>query len=323
MGASTVCLVSDWEPDRSFLEALERGLQRRGYATFLVWPHNLDETVAAVGAGTLRPAYFVDRATNTSPEFRSLTSLLEELGVASLDPPWRISWAADKATMHREFQRAGIQVPRTVILQPYAEQEALPGIDAEIAALGVPFVIKPASTTGGGIGVFDEARSRTDVQSVRQQYPSDRYLLQARVLPLESGGRRHWFRSFYVCGRVRLSWWHDRSHLYETVTNMDVMGEGGALRPLRSVMIAIARVCGLKLFSSEIAATRDDGLVVVDYVNETPDLRPRSIYPDGVPDEVVQEVVCALVDWIDATLLARGAGRGTGASRLGPSPGGA
>ena len=84
MGASTVCLVSDWEPDRSFLEALERGLQRRGYATFLVWPHNLDETVAAVGAGKLRPAYFVDRATNTSPEFRSLTSLLEELGVASL-----------------------------------------------------------------------------------------------------------------------------------------------------------------------------------------------------------------------------------------------
>jgi hypothetical protein len=308
MDSPSVFLLSDWEPDLSFLERLERELRARGRATYLVWPHNLEETLAAVRSGALRAAYFVDRATNTSPEFRPLTALMEERGVPSLDAPWRISWAADKATMHYEFQRAGIDVPPTVILEPYERQAALPGIDGELAALGTPFVIKPAFTTGGGIGVFDRAQGREDVQLVRQQYPGDRYLLQARVLPWESGGRRYWFRTYYFCGRVLFSWWDDRSHLYGAMSGGDAAEESGLLEPLDSITRAIAGVCGLRFFSSEIARTADGRFLVVDYVNETPDLRPWSVYPDGVPDRLVEEIACGVVRWIDASLAARGAG---------------
>ena len=50
-------------------------------------------------------------------------------------------------------------------------------------------------------------------------------------------------------------------------------------------------MCSLRLFSSEMVKTGEGRIVVVDYVNETPDLRRQSCFPDGVPDEIVASIV--------------------------------
>lgn len=300
MNGPAVCLTSDWEPDRSFLERLERKLQERGHTTYLVWPGNLDDTVAAVRRGELEFSYFLDRASNTSPEFFALTGMLQDAGVPCLDTPQAMVWAADKATMHLEFHRAGIEVPYTVILDSFENRADLPGLEAELSALGSPFVIKPANTTGGGIGVFDRAATREDIQQVRQQYPRDKYLLQAKMSPKESEGRRNWFRTFYAGGRIFPSWWDDRSHLYAPVSEGEV--ERCSLEPLWTITESIARVCRLNLFSSEIVKTTGERFVVVDYVNETPDLRSKSTCPDGVPEHIVEEIVDVLARSIDSEL---------------------
>lgn len=52
----------------------------------------------------------------------------------------------------------------------------------------------------------------------------------------------------------------------------------------------------------ELVLDPHDRLVVVDYVNETPDLRKKSRYPDGVPDEIVDRIIEALAERIHREL---------------------
>jgi hypothetical protein len=62
--------------------------------------------------------------------------------------------------------------------------------------------------------------------------------------------------------------------------------------------IAIALLCQLDLFSSEIAFTPEGRFVVVDYVNDQIDLRLQSKILEGVPDDIVQDIAERLVNQV-------------------------
>jgi glutathione synthase/RimK-type ligase-like ATP-grasp enzyme len=295
-----VCLMSDWHYDRDLLEQLEKRLQSRGRSTYLVWPENLDDVLEKLRAGTLGFRYLVDRASNTSEEFLQVYRCLPPPGAACFEDPAMILRASDKALMHREFQAAGIPVPHTLIIRPHAESEVIQ-IDREaVQELGPPFVIKPANTTGGGVGVFQDGRSLEDILHRRREYPSDKYLVQERIFPKVEETRRYWFRVFYVTGEVHCCWWDDRTHVYE-VLDVGEVGEPLARR-LVDIAIAVARISRLQLFSVEMAVDHQERLVVVDYVNESPDLRRKSRFVDGVPDQVVESAVENLTLWIFSAL---------------------
>jgi hypothetical protein len=69
------------------------------------------------------------------------------------------------------------------------------------------------------------------------------------------------------------------------------------LSPLTEIALTIAGVCGLDLFSTEIALTPAGVFVVVDYVNNPIDLRLQSAASDGVPDETVRDIAERLADF--------------------------
>jgi glutathione synthase/RimK-type ligase-like ATP-grasp enzyme len=226
-----VCLMSDWHYDRDLLVELENRLQLRGRTTYLVWPENLEDVLERLREGTLSFRYFVDRATNTSAEFSDVYRFLPVPGATCFEDPGTLLRASDKALMHQEFQTAGIPVPDTLIIQPHAESEEI-RIDLQaVQDLGPPFVIKPANTTGGGVGVFQDGRGLEDILHRRLEYPSDKYLVQERIL-----------------------------------------------------------------------LDHQERLLVVDYVNESPDLRRKSQFVDGVPDQVVERVIENLAEWIHREL---------------------
>jgi hypothetical protein len=83
-------------------------------------------------------------------------------------------------------------------------------------------------------------------------------------------------------------WWNPSSHIYTPVSEADKSGLG--LYPLDDIISAIAHLCGLDLFSTEIAYTSDGLFVVVDYVNDQIDLRLQSSTIEGVPDAIVKAV---------------------------------
>ncbi|MBP7705983.1 MAG: hypothetical protein KA243_01925 [Candidatus Aminicenantes bacterium] len=264
-----------------------------GLEVLTVPPAGAAAALESFRAGALDFRVLLDRASGSSPDFTALQALAVERGRDVIEPLDRFRWASDKATMHLEFLSAGIPTPHTVILPSFAAApDHLPAA-ADLAPLGRPFVVKPANTTGGSIGVVVDAAGTDDIRAARRAFPADKFLLQERIVP-ETGpdGRRSWFRGFYVLGEVHLVWWDDRTHLYAELDHDEAAALGfGLLYPL---VRAIARVSRLRFFSTEVARDIRGRLVVVDYVNEICDMRLRSGHPDGVPDATVGRIAARL-----------------------------
>ncbi len=79
-----------------------------------------------------------------------------------------------------------------------------------------------------------------------------------------------------------------------------VLGDCPAEGGLRGIARQIASICRLDLFSTEIAWTEDDRLLVVDYVNDPIDLRLQSRAADGVPDFIVERIAARIADELTA-----------------------
>lgn len=291
-----ILIATDWEYDTDFIRLLEKSIQNNRFSSVVVRPDNLNLIIEEIKSDRLFICAFIDRASDTSPSFIPLQSLLHENGIPVIDPIEQIRWASDKATLHLEFLSAGIPTPYTLILPPYHEENT-PSLNVEdLAKLGRSFVIKPANTTGGGIGVVNGAESLQEILHVRTEFQSDKYLIQEKVIPLEKNGYRFWFRSFYVGGQIFLTWWNNETHRYTVVD--DSLIESFELVTIPELMEKIADVALLTFFSSEIVRCSDGRWVVVDYVNESCDMRLQSKYPDGVPDELVERIVDRIVIYI-------------------------
>jgi hypothetical protein len=97
----------------------------------------------------------------------------------------------------------------------------------------------------------------------------------------------------YCNGAIYPCWWDQHTHVYARVTAEEKSCFG--LRSLREVPVRIAQICGLHLFSTEIALTEEGNFLAVDYVNDPVDLRLQSKAADGVPDSYVESLAARLV----------------------------
>jgi hypothetical protein len=97
---------------------------------------------------------------------------------------------------------------------------------------------------------------------------------------------------FYAAGKTYPCWWHPLTHVFSTVTQQDEYRY--ELSRLHDITQRIASICRLDWFSTEIALTLEE-FVVVDYVNDGIDTRVQSKAVDGVPDEVVENIARQLV----------------------------
>jgi hypothetical protein len=227
----------------------------------------------------------LDRASDSDLRFQPLVDWARTHSALRINPQEQARWTHDKATMHLEFISRGLDTPHTIILSPFVEQPALHPPD--LSPLNCNFAIKPGRG-GGGEGVVLEASSWEEVQVVRQQFPDEKYLLQAHITPCLLEGRSAWFRVLYCAGAVYPCWWDTRTHLYTPMRAEERSRFG--LRLLSEIPRRIAQLCRLDLFSTEIALTTDGRFLVVDYVNDPVDLRLESEAADGVPDAIVENI---------------------------------
>lgn len=292
------CVATDWQYDKDFVDLIEQ-VAREKYAltTYVVEPFNLDETINRIHNGEISFRFFYDRGSDSSPDFLKLHNIMLKNQVPVLDDLNRLKWASDKATMHLEFIANGLMTPYTIIIPPFNTAEKILLSVADLANLGRPFIIKPANTTGGGIGVVDGAETLQDVISARKVYDHDKYLLQEKVKPIEKDGIRFWFRGFFCCGIIDCSWWDDTSHVYNTLSPVHVTNY--QLDELFNIVEKISKIIQLNFFSTEIALSQNGKFVVIDYVNEICDMRLKSIHRDGVPDGIVQKIVRQIVEYVN------------------------
>jgi hypothetical protein len=285
-----LCLAWNWEHDDDFVRLLDEALRAAGRTLLQITPDNLDRSLADLASGEISFRAFLDRASEADPRFLPLVDWVGARGVRSINGHDQACRSCDKAAMH-EVLFANVRTPYTIVLPSFEERPTLEALD--LAPLGESFSIKPAHG-GGGDGVVVGAHTIEAVLAARQQFPADKYLLQTQVIPIRAGRHPAWFRVLYCAGEIYPCWWDIRTHVYTPVTAAEESRH--QLLPLRAITETIADVCRLGLFSTEIAKTREAGLVVVDYANDPIDLRLQSRTPEGVPDDIARFVAERLAD---------------------------
>jgi hypothetical protein len=280
-----VCIAWNWEYDVDFVHSFEAVCASRGVSVLQVTPETLEAVLTGLHKGESTFSTLLDRASLEDVRFQPLVDWTKRRKVFCINPQKQTLWAGDKATMHLEFISHGLYTPYTIILSPHSKHSSLNCPDLE--PLGGCFAIKPACE-GGGDGVILEASTWEQVQVARQQFPSEKYLLQAHVRTCQLDGRQAWFRILVCDGAIYPCWWDQNTHVYKRVT-ADERARFG-LRGLYVISARIAQICGLQLFSTEIALTEKGEFLVVDYVNDPIDLRFQSKALDGVPDAIVENI---------------------------------
>lgn len=321
-----LCLAWNWEHDADFVRILDSACAARGRTLLDVSARNLRELLPLLSERSAGFRLFLDRASEADSSYLPLVDAAKLLGARRLNSRELADRAYDKAAMHAAFLADGIPVPQTVILPPFSAQPDLPPID--LSLFNGRFAVKPA-LGGGGEGVVVEISTLEQAQSARREFPDQQYLLQEHVTPKIVDGLPAWFRVIYCLGEVFVNFWDTTTHVYTPVrvgavgaVLGDCPAEGGAMgghvgppqpdppqpnpsqRPfsenLRGIARQIASICRLDLFSTEIAWTEDDRLLVLDYVNDPIDLRLQSRAADGVPDFIVERIAARIVDELTA-----------------------
>jgi hypothetical protein len=289
-----------WEYDADFTNQIDGECLSRGIGSYLIHPDNLSDTLQKIEDGELQFKIFLDRASDQDAAFDRLVEVMKDHRAKMINQADYLGLATDKAAMQKKLSSENIGIPYTVILPPWHDLLQIRSFPAD--RLGTPFVVKPACG-GCGDGVVKDARTARDIQRARQEFPYDRYLLQERIEPIQLDGRRAWFRIFFAFGEILPCWWDNHTKVADVLSPSDV--DQKVYSRIKTVMRKIARICRLEMFSTEIALTSKGRLVVIDPVNDQVDLRKKSSHPDGIPDQVVDQTVKNLVDWVQKRVHGR------------------
>ncbi|MCU7496947.1 MAG: hypothetical protein HF314_09105 [Ignavibacteria bacterium] len=284
-----LALAYTWEYDEDFIRLIEdmaRGLQ---ITTYLMREDNVFDVIDKLKHRALSVLCYLDRASDVNDDFEEIAHTLTRRNTKIFNPYKLVSHAIDKATMHLEFITAGLHTPYSIIIPPFSEEEEIYLSLDDLAILDRPFIIKPANTTGGGMGVVTGAETLKEVLEERMTNNEDKYLLQEKIYPQILDGKRAWFRSFWAFGKAIPCWWDDQTHYYSELTSEEV--EKFHLQELFRDTRKIARLTGLDFFSTEIVLSTKGKFIVVDYVNDQCDMRFQSRHFDGVPDNIVRKII--------------------------------
>ncbi|HSR13949.1 MAG TPA: hypothetical protein VLS90_21050 [Thermodesulfobacteriota bacterium] len=278
--------------DAPFAELLDTACRSRNLSFLQITPVNLDDVLRTLDDGSLSFRAFLDRGSDEDEQFIPLVRWARRNRLLRINSHEKALRARDKALMHLKLWHQ-LHTPYTIILPPYEKEQDLGPLD--LSPLGSTFTIKPA-LGGGGEGVIVLCTSREDIQSARRRMPEDKFLLQARVVPAYLGQNEAWFRVIFNTGKTYPFWWNTKTHVYTPVTVCE--RHHFNLERLEEIAVKIARICGLHLFSTEIAVTKDGEFQVVDYVNDPLDLTPQTKVRGGVPDTALGFIAEDLAAWV-------------------------
>jgi hypothetical protein len=286
------------DADDFFIHRVQQHCAERGLNFFLVEPFWVEPFCDLFAKGKVWARALLNmHSEHHQPDdiYHRLIWLAHERKTRVIDPPDIALAAFDKARLHPRLVAAGFSVPFTVIVQSeQAAGFALP--EADRAALGIPFVIKPGMGYGRR-GVILDATSEADLQRSAAVWPDRNYLLQKRIVPQKRNSEPVYFRVFYVFGSVWCCWWNCDTDRYRLPTRAEE--EQLALTPLRDTVHRLAALTGMNFFSSEITLTESGEFVLIDYVNDQCHMLSQSAHPQmGVPNDLVAAVARRLVDGI-------------------------
>lgn len=290
------------DADDFFIHCVQRTAAEMRLGFFLIEPLWVECFLDRFARGDVTARVLLNmHSEHHQPEevFHRLVRTMAEKGVQVIDPPEIALNAFDKAQLHERLVAAGIPVPATFIVKR-EQVSAYQLNEAQLALLGLPFVIKPAMGYGRR-GVVLDARSLADLARSMAAWTDAQYLLQRKIVPKDLGGEPAYFRVFNAFGTLWCCWWNCFTDRYRIVSEEE-MQRLSLSAPLE-ISRQIAALTGMRFFSTEIAQTETGEFVVIDYVNDQCHMLSQSADPQkGVPDAVVEGIARRLVQGA-ATLI--------------------
>jgi hypothetical protein len=278
-----------WEYDKEFVQLIEKRFQEARLTTFLIERHNVLEVIEDLKTKKIFFLALLDRASDEDPEFLPIIKLLSFKKSCIINPHFKVIRSIDKASMHKRLLKTNFFLPKTILLPSFNKKAGIFIPPRKMDEIGVPFIIKPALTSGGGLGVINNAVTLQQIEESRRKNIKEKYLIQEKIYPKIILGKRAWFRVFYAFGTSIPTWWDDLTHICNRVTNNEI--KKYSLKPLNAISKKLARITLLDYFSTEIAFTNDNKFYLIDYINDQCDMRLRTNHRDGVPDDVVIEFI--------------------------------
>lgn len=288
-----LAIAYTWEYDQELVEAIEKIFQLEGLKTFVIGEFNLDEVLTKISANEIIFKALLDRASDENDKFLALPKLCSSKGVYIINPLKRTITATNKATMHRKLRTAKIRVPYTYIIPSSEKSRGLKIKQPIFNKLGIPFIVKPATYSGGGQAVMEDAKTIEDIEKTRNLIPQDKFLLQKKITPPNIGKRRLWFRCYWFFGLIIPVWWNDKTHIYNNISKIDY--KKYHVYKLVTLTKKLAKITSLDYFSTEATLDENRNFVLIDYVNDQCDFRFKSKHADGVPDRVVKFFIKAML----------------------------
>ncbi len=280
-----------WEYDADFIALMQKSAAAAGIQLLCLGPDDVFTAEARLASGEIQARALLDRVWDWGGEYEQHVPVAKTRIRHVINDFDLVRQVWHKPTIHYRLIAHGLHAPHMLILPSVKEHPMLAMPD--LRPLGDTFSIK--SVISGGSGVLQPGHTWQDVLARRQEWPNEQTLLQTWVQPQMLGQRRAWFRLFYACGSTFMCWQDDLTHEQTQVTAAE---EGHyQLTILRGMMQQIAGLCGLNLFSTEIALDQNGQWQVVDYVNDPCDYRLKSKAPNGVPDEIVQAICDRIAGW--------------------------
>jgi hypothetical protein len=270
------------------LRLMHGAMSERGLSCLLVNASNSERLLGEARRGRFAPLIYLDLCARPGAAFAALLRALAERGTRTFTDPTLYDWTV-KEFSHPRLERAGLPLPRTVIIGP---QEADRELTADERALvGERCVIKPSYGVAGMGAVIGISPDREQIARAREFNRADHWLIQRMIQWGRLGGREAYLRGYNVLGHRTLMWWsNERGYARVTWEDLKQYDLLGAVE----LVDRVAAVTGMPFFSSEIAITGESGTgryCLIDYVNDQCDIDPEAA-PDRSPPASWVKWVC-------------------------------
>jgi len=282
----------DSEFDNEFVNDLNDCCLKEGIKPYLIHAYNFFSSLKDITEGLLFFSCFFDRSSDDSSTFGGLAEFLKKKDINFINHPDNVKNSLDKSKIHSMFISYGLPVPRTVFLKPQEERRVL---EAKIQHVSVPCVLKPAFGSGDECTVLT-VNSLDDALRLMGRKEDKSYVAQERVLPINLEDKPAWFKVLYCFGEVVPLRWHPEIRECETLSLRQIYRLG--LHEIWPITKKIRQACKLDFFSTDIVMKEKGKFLVVDYVNDRPDMRRKSKFKDALPDEIVDKVIHSIVSFV-------------------------
>ena len=282
----------DNESDNEFVNDLNARALKVGVKPYLIHAYNFFSSLKDITDGQLCFNCFFDRSSDDSSTFGGLADFLKQKDINFINHPDNVKNSIDKSKIHSMFVSYGLPIPKTVFIKPQEEKQVL---EAKIQHISVPCVVKSAFSSCSEDTAL-AINSLVDALRLMGEEEDKSYFAQEQVASINLENKPAWFKVLYCFGEIILCRWHPETGEYEALSLRQIYRLG--LYEIWPITKKIRQACKLDFFSTDIVMKEKGKFLVVDYVNDRPDMRKKSKFKDALPDEIVDKVINSIISFI-------------------------